>query len=80
MPREQKFTFGEMRESGANGVVVFCGDHRCTHSMILSADCWPNHLRLSDIEHLFVCKVCGNRGADVRPFFEHARMETDARG
>jgi hypothetical protein len=64
---DAKFTFGEMRELGASGVIVFCGDHRCAHSVKLSADCWPDHLRLSDIESLFVCKVCGNRGADVRP-------------
>jgi hypothetical protein len=25
---------------------------------------------------LFVCKVCGHRGADIRPLFEPARMGT----
>jgi hypothetical protein len=66
---DEKFTFGAMRELGASGVIVFCSDCRCAHSVKLSADCWPDHLRLSDIESLFVCKVCGNRGADVRPDF-----------
>jgi hypothetical protein len=27
-------------------------------------------------EPLFVCQVCGHRGADVRPLFEPARMGT----
>jgi hypothetical protein len=27
MPRKQKITFGEMRDSGVFGVVVFCGDY-----------------------------------------------------
>jgi hypothetical protein len=72
---DQKFTFGEMRELGAAGVVVFCSDYRCAHSVRLSADCWPDHLRLSNIESLFVCKVCGNRGADVWPDFSGSRRK-----
>ena len=35
----------------------------------MNADQWPDDLRLSDIEHCFVCEVCGKRGADVRPDF-----------
>jgi hypothetical protein len=71
----QKITFGEMRKSGASGVIVFCSDSRCAHSVKLSADCWPDKLRLSDIEGLFVCKVCGNRGATVRPDFNDLRTK-----
>ena len=74
MPREQKITFGEMREmreSGVFGVMVFCSDYRCSHSPPLPTDCWPDHVRLSDIE-----PACGKRGADVRPDFEHGRMGT----
>jgi len=72
---DQKFTFGKIRELGASGVVVFCSDYRCAHSVKLSADCWPDRLRLSDIEHLFVCKACGNQGADVRPDFSRLRRK-----
>ncbi|MEH2626948.1 hypothetical protein V1292_005003 [Bradyrhizobium sp. AZCC 1719] len=32
MQRPQKITFGEMRESGVFGVVVFCGDYHSSHS------------------------------------------------
>jgi hypothetical protein len=76
MARDQKITFGEMRESGVFGVVVFCSDYSCSHSTALPADRWPDHIRLSDIEPQFVCKACGKRGADVRPLFEQARMGT----
>jgi hypothetical protein len=31
----------------------------------LAATQWPDGLRLSDIEHRFVCEVCGKRGAEV---------------
>ena len=75
MQRLQKITFGEMRESGVSGVVVFCGDYRCSHSMSLSADRWPDQVRLSDIEPQFVCKACGKRGADVRPDFQGSSRE-----
>ena len=71
---EQQITFGETRQSGTSGVVVSCSDYRCGHSVKLFADCWPEHLRLSDIERLFVCQVCGNRGANVQPDPDDLRM------
>jgi hypothetical protein len=33
----------------------------------INADSWPDHVRLSDLEPLFVCQACGIKGADVRP-------------
>jgi hypothetical protein len=75
----QKITFGEMRASGVRDVLVYCRDHRCSHHIEISADFWPDHLRLSDIEDRFVCRVCGKRGAEVRPKFSQARMGIDAR-
>jgi len=64
-----KITFGEMREMGVRGVLVYCADYRCSHSIAISGNHWPDDLRLSDIEHRFVCEACGKRGADVRPDF-----------
>jgi hypothetical protein len=64
---EQTITLGQMRQSGARRLHVFCGDYKCSHSVEIDADCWPASLRLSDLEALFVCLVCGHRGADVRP-------------
>jgi hypothetical protein len=55
--------------AAALAVVVYCADYKCSHSQALSADKWPDDVRLSDIEQ-FVCKACGKRGGDVRPDFD----------
>jgi hypothetical protein len=60
MPRPQKITFGEMRSSGVRGLLIYCSDHHCSHSIAISADPWPAQARLSDLEPRFVCKACGN--------------------
>jgi hypothetical protein len=59
--RPQKITFGEMRSSGVGGLLVYCSDFKCSHSTKISGDRWPDHIRLSDIEPLFVCQACGRR-------------------
>ena len=74
--RQQKLTFGEMRESGVDRVLIYCSDYKCSHSIEMSADRWPDDVRLSEIEPLFACRACGQRGADVRPNFSPARMGT----
>jgi hypothetical protein len=50
---------------------------KCSHSVIVSSDLWPDHVRLSDLEPKFTCRECGRRGADVRPLFEKAAMGTE---
>jgi hypothetical protein len=65
----QKITFAEMRDMGVRGVLIYCADYHCSHSIAISADPWPDDVRLSDLEPRFVCKACGKRGADVRPDF-----------
>ena len=72
----QKITFGEMRASGVRDVLIYCRDHRCSHHVEISAECWPHHVRLSAIEPDFVCTASGKRGAEVRPNFPQARMGT----
>ena len=64
-----KITFGEMRASDVRDVRVNCRDHRYSRHVEISADRWPDHVRLSDIEDRFDCQVCARRGADVRPKF-----------
>jgi hypothetical protein len=71
----QKITFGNMRASGVRDVLIYCRDHRCSHHIAISADRWPDHVRLSDIEPDFGT-ACGKRGAEVRPMFSQARMGT----
>ena len=72
MRLEQTITLGQMRQSGPRRLNVFCGNYKCSHSVVIDADCWPESLRLSDLEALFVCPVCGNLGADVRPDYQGA--------
>jgi hypothetical protein len=72
--RPVKIAFAEMRASGVLGVLVYCADYKCSHSISISADKWPDDVRLSDIEPRFVCTASGKRGADVRPDFNwHGR-------
>ena len=63
-------TFGDMRDMGVRGLLIYCADYRCSHSIAISGDRWPDHVRLSDIEPLFVCRPRGKRSADVRPDFK----------
>jgi hypothetical protein len=39
--RPTKITFAEMRESGVRGILIYCADYRCGHSLSISADRWP---------------------------------------
>ena len=76
--REQKITLGEMRGAGVTGLLIYCSDYRCSHHMAISAEPWPDQVRLSDLEPRFVCKACGTHGADIRPNFSPARMGSNA--
>ena len=67
--RPTKITFAEMRESGVRGILIYCADYHCSHSMAMSAARWPDDLRLSDIEDRFTCSACGKPGADIGPDF-----------
>jgi hypothetical protein len=71
MRRQQKITLGD---HGPCRLIVYRSDFKCSHNVVVDADCWPDSLRLSDLEPRFPCKACGRRGADVRPLFEKTRM------
>jgi hypothetical protein len=60
--RPQRIMFGEMREMGVRGL-LYCSDFRCSHSVAINGGRWPDHVRLSDLEPLFVCEACGTRPA-----------------
>jgi hypothetical protein len=66
----QKITLGEMRASGVRGLLIYCSDYKCSHSVAISGDPWEGDVRLSDIEPRFTCRTCGRKGADVRPNFD----------
>jgi hypothetical protein len=36
--RPQKITFAEMRDMGVRGVLIYCADYKCSHSIALMAD------------------------------------------
>jgi hypothetical protein len=76
LTRPKKITFAELRAAGVRWVLVYCSDHKCSHWTTISAEQWPDDVRLSDIEPRFTCQACGRRGADVRPNFS---WEQDAR-
>lgn len=78
MKRQQKITLAEMRASGVRGLLIYCSDYHCIHWTGISADQWPDDVRLSDLELRFTCQACGRKGADVRPHFAPARMGTQA--
>jgi hypothetical protein len=71
--RQQKITLGEMRSSGVRGLLIYCADYRRSHSIAISADRWPDDVRLSDLKPKLVCQACGHHGADVRPCFEQSQ-------
>ena len=74
MTNPQKITFGEMCESGVRDVLIYCRDHRCSHSTTISADQWSDNIRLSGRRAGFVCTACGKRGAEVRPNFSTGEL------
>ena len=76
--RPPKITLGEMRASGVRGVLIDCADYTCGHWIKINADQWPDETRLSDLEDKFVCTVCGQRGADVRPDSKWDKMQRGA--
>jgi hypothetical protein len=59
--RPQNITLGEMRKKSASPFVDYC-----SAKVEISADHWPGHLRLSDLEPEFVCRACAIKGAEVR--------------
>ena len=64
--REQKITLGEMRSSGPTRLLVYCGDYKCAHSVVIDTVYTG---RVSDVEPKFTCQACGHRGAEVGALF-----------
>ena len=56
--RQRKITLGEMHSSGVRGLLIYCADHHCSHSIAISTDRWPDEVRLSDPEPKFNCRHC----------------------
>ena len=54
LARPQKITFADMRAQGVRGLLIYCADYRCSHSIVINGDRWPDDARLSDIEPRFI--------------------------
>ena len=65
---------------GQRGILIYCADYRCSHSIAISGDALPDDMRLSDLEPRFICQRWGKRGADVRPDFNWNRTATAMMG
>jgi hypothetical protein len=59
-----------MRASGVRGLLIYCSDYRCSHSVAINGDRWPDDVRLTDLEPRFTRQACGRKGADGRPNFD----------
>jgi hypothetical protein len=46
LTRPQKITFDEMRDTGVRGILIYCSDYKCSHSIAISADQWPDDVRI----------------------------------
>ena len=52
---------------GVRGIIVYCANYACSHSIPVSADHWPDDLRLSDIEQAASCgRISIGIGSPVR--------------
>ena len=40
--RPTKITFADMRDMGVHGILIYCSDYRCSHSIAISGDQWPD--------------------------------------
>lgn len=59
----------DMRDAGVRGVLVYCADYGCSHSVAQSAGRWADTLRrLWDIEPRFICKA-GQGSLDLMSLF-----------
>jgi hypothetical protein len=36
--RPQKITFADMRDMGIRGLLIYCADYRCSHSIAISGE------------------------------------------
>ena len=66
------------RDVGVRGILVYCADYRCSHSIAISGDHWPDDVRLSDIEPQFVCRRASS--LETRPAQFLSVVVTDGLG
>jgi hypothetical protein len=70
-----KITFGELRQSGIREVPIYCRDHRCSHSISMSADYWPTKMRVHPV---FLGPLCTKQGVVIGGI-HHSILKTPSR-
>jgi hypothetical protein len=45
--REQKIALGQMRQMDVRGLLIYCSDYSCAHSIEVRGDPWLDHIRLA---------------------------------
>jgi hypothetical protein len=73
-----EYTIARLRRAAAS--FVYRADYRCSHSIAIGGNQWPDNVWLSDLEPKFVCKACGRRGTDVRPDFNWSKQPVEMMG
>jgi hypothetical protein len=67
-----KVQLDNIRANGVRDLLIYCSNApHCWHHATINADRWPDDVRLSDLEPLFVCTQCGAIGAEARPDYGH---------
>ena len=59
MQRPQKITIGGACQSGVRGLLIYCQHYKCSRSIAIGGDAWPDDGGLSDLEPRFVSWVIG---------------------
>jgi hypothetical protein len=78
--QQQKITLGEMRSSGVSGLLVYCADYKCSHTIKLEAvvvDRWEIESGSPTSSPASSASAAALE-ADIRPNFAPARMGTTA--
>ena len=57
--RPTKIAFAEMRDLGVRGILVYCADYRCSHSIAVSGDHWPDEGVSSARPAVSAALMCG---------------------
>jgi hypothetical protein len=69
---DEPVPLANMRSLGRNRVVVYCSNPDCHHNAEIDASSgFPDDVTFGDLQPRMLCTVCGHRGADVSPSWQH---------
>jgi hypothetical protein len=68
---DKPVALSNMRSLGRNDVFVCCGNPACRRNVEIDASGFPDSVTFGDLQPRMLCAVCGHRGADVSPSWQH---------